>query len=119
MPEVKTTIFTTYETTDGRDDFDSLQEAETWQKYLDTIASINMLDTKFNHTTDMNSVSYVHIQTPEQLEAFNAVVSYEYQANISDIGYWYYNDRSDKYLNLDDEIYWLQSVKDRLLSKEI
>ena len=57
----------TYETTDGRE-FESKQEAESWQKSIDTSERIIMLDSRYRPTTEIDTVYFVYIKDREQLQ---------------------------------------------------
>ncbi len=116
MAELKVITHTTYtyETTDGRE-FDDAQEAEAWQQAIDNIKKISMLDHKFKPTTDVTEAMYVHIKTHEQLEAFDAMQAYEgLAAQIRAVGYYYYDDISDEYINVKKELDRLQSIIESL-----
>lgn len=100
----------TYETTDGRE-FEYAPEAEAWQQALEDIKTITMLDSKFNPTDDVDSAYYVHIKTYSQLEAFAAMQHYSgVCGDIPDLGYWYYDDCTETYINIKEEISTLQHI---------
>ena len=104
----------TYETSDGRE-FDLVQEAETWQEHLENIKKVTMLNSKFCNTTELAEAMYVYIKTHEQLEAFEAMQAYEgFAAHIPDLGYWYYDDRTDSYVDAVKERDRLQSIIETL-----
>lgn len=116
MAEVKIKTHTTYtyETSDGRE-FDIAEEAEQWQEYLDILKNITMLDCRFNKTADVDSAIYVCIKSYEQLDAFEAMQAYEGMcAHIPEPGYWYYDDCTDSYVNVDEEQNKLREIKKRL-----
>ena len=112
--KIKTHTTYTYETTDGRE-FDLAEEAEQWQEYLDTLKKITMLDCRFNATDDICSAIYVRIKSHDQLDAFEAMQSYEGMgAHISEPGYWYYDDDTDSYVDAVKERDRLQSIIETL-----
>ena len=98
--KIKTHTTYTYETTDGRE-FDDDREAEKGQEHLEVIKGVTMLDSKFKLTSKTDEAFYVHIKTNDQLDAFEAVQPYEgYCAHVPAIGYWYYDEYSDDYVNV-------------------
>jgi hypothetical protein len=112
--KIKTHTTYTYETSDGRE-FDIVEEAQEWQQTLEDIKGITMLDSEFNTTDEVTSAFYVYIKTYPQLKAFEAMQAYEgMSAHISELGYWFYDDCTDHYVNFDKEIEKLQNMKDRL-----
>lgn len=112
--KIKTHVTYTYETADGRE-FDDAPEAERWQKHLEVIKGVTMLDSKFKLTSRTDEAFYVHIKTNDQLDAFEAIQAYEgYCAPIPAIGYWYYDDYSDNYVNAVKERDRLQSIIEAL-----
>jgi thermostable 8-oxoguanine DNA glycosylase len=116
MAEVKIKTHTTYtyETTDGRE-FEDQQEATEWQLALDDIKSITMLDHRFCNTTEVSSAYYVHIKTLSQLKAFEAIQKYEgMSAHIDSLGYWYYDENTDRYVSVRKEMDRLQSIIETL-----
>ena len=107
------TIYT-YETTDGRD-FDSKLEAEKWQKALDNTDNITMLDSKFNLTTEVEMAYHVFVKDQEQVDAFNVKQEDLGIASIiQEPGYYYYDEVSDEYMNIDREIERLLEIKAKL-----
>ncbi len=112
--KIKTHTTYTYETTDGRE-FDDAQEAQEWQDHLENIKGITMLDSKFQYTKDHSEAFYVHIKTWQQQEAFEAMQYYEGMgAHIQKPGYWYYDDCTDSYVDVDEELNRLREIKQRL-----
>ena len=113
-PKVITRISYAYQTSDGRE-FDDAQEAEAWQAHLELIKNITMLDSKFNITTEHSEAFYVHIKTWQQQEAFEAMQAYEGMcAHIPTPGYWYYDDRTDSYVDVVKERDRFQSMIETL-----
>ena len=109
----------TYETTDGRE-FESKQEAESWQKSIDTSERIIMLDSRYRPTTEIDTVYFVYIKDREQLEAFNAIQEEQgIETLIEEPGYFYYDERVDEYINVDTEIKRLLNIKTKLDSATI
>ena len=112
--KVKTHTTYTYETTDGRE-FQLELEAEAWQEHLDNIKNVIMLDNKFCNTCEVSSAYYVHIKTQEQLDAFEAINTYEgLPSAINAIGYWYYDEDTDTYISVQKEMDRLQSIIETL-----
>ena len=112
--KVKTHTAYTYETTDGRE-FDLAEEAEQWQEHLENIKGVTMLDSKFKPTSNTDEAYYVHIKTNAQLDAFEALQAYEgYCAHVPAVGYWYYDECSDDYVNVAKERDRLQSIIEAL-----
>ena len=112
MSEIKVITHTnyTYETTDGREFEDEL-EAETWQKALDAGSQIIMLNDKFVRTRSIDEAFYVHIRTWEQQKAFTQIQAYYgLCANIPKPGHWYYNDCTDSYVQVEEELIRLQGI---------
>lgn len=112
--KIKTHTIYTYETSDGRE-FDDAQEAQEWQDHLENIKGITMLDSKFQNITDHSEAFYVHIKTWQQQEAFEALQYYEGMgSHIPKPGYWYYDDCTDSYVDVDEELNRLKEIKQRL-----
>ena len=104
----------TYETTDGRE-FDSKPEAEAWQKVLDTSSQLIMLTSKFKRTTESESCFNVYAATPELVDTFNAMQDDQgLCARLSEPGYYYYDEVSDEFVNIDGEIERLLTLKNRI-----
>ena len=104
----------TYETTDGRE-FDSEFEATKWQKALDNADNITMLDSKFNLTTEVEMAYHVFVKDQEQVDAFNVKQEDLGIASIiQEPGYYYYDEVSDEYINVDNEIKRLLDIKAKL-----
>jgi hypothetical protein len=117
MPELKILTHTTYtyETSDGRTFDDDREAAEHWQQSLDNLSGITMLDSKFNKTLRHDEAFYVHIKTWEQQEAFEALQLYEGMgAHIPKPGFWYYDECTDSYVNIAEEINKLQDMISKL-----
>ena len=116
MTERKIKIHTThtYETSDGRE-FDDELEAKEWQRIIEDIKGITMLDSGFNPTTEVDSAFYVRIKTYSQFKAFEAMQAYEgLNTHIHDLGCYYYDDRTDCFVNLEEEIKRLQDIRSKL-----
>ena len=112
--KIKTHTTYTYETTDGRE-FDLAEEAEEWQGHLEAIKDITMLDSRFRPTANLDEAFYIHIKTNTQLDAFDAIQTYEGgTAPILEVGYWYYDDCTDSYVNVDKELNTLKEIKQQL-----
>lgn len=112
--KIKTHTTYTYETTDGRE-FDIAKEAEEWQEHLENIKKVTMLDSNFHNTTEIEEAFYVQIKTNDQLEAFDAVRAYNGGgAYIPYLGYWYYDDCTDSYVDVVKERDRLQSIIETL-----
>ena len=110
--------FCTYETSDGRE-FEDKQEAMEWQKHLSTIENTVLLNIDYKPTTDYESVMYVHVKTQEQVEAFNAMQQdLDLYARLDEPGYYRYNQISDSYNDIEDEIESLQQIIDKLKGSE-
>ena len=104
----------TYETTDGRE-FDSKPEAEAWQNAIDNTDRIVMLDSRFKLTNDFEKAFFIHIDNPDQLEAFNTKqADLGIASIIKGLGYYYYDEVSDEYIDIDAEIGRLLDLKARL-----
>lgn len=102
--KIKTHTTYSYETSDGRT-FDDPEAAETWQEALECIKKVVMLDNKFNRTDSISSAFYVHIKTHEQLDAFQEIGAYEgICADIRSVGFYYYDDCEDTFINIEKEI---------------
>ena len=112
--KIKTHTTYTYETSDGRE-FDIAEEAREWQEHLEVIKGITMLDSNFHNTTEVDEAMYVHIKTHAQLDAFAAIQAYEGAcAHINALGYWYYDDCTDSYVDAVKERDRLQSIIEAL-----
>ena len=95
--------------------FSSKHEAAAWQAALDSIEQINMLSSKFERTLDLESCYYVHLESESQVDAFNLMEKdYGFTAKIMEPGYYYYDEVSDEYLNIDVEIKRLLDIKAKL-----
>lgn len=106
----------TYETTDGRE-FDSKQEAEAWQKAIDTAERIVMLDSRLRATAEVEMAYFVYIKDHEQLEAFNTKQEeLGIESMINEPGYFYYDERFDEYVDIDKELTRLLEIKTKLSS---
>jgi hypothetical protein len=104
----------TYETTDGRE-FDDAAEAGEWQKCLEIIKRITMLNSNFKPTSDITEAFFVHIKTNSELDAFEALQGYEGGcASIPSVGYWYYDECTDSYVDAVKERDRLQSIIETL-----
>lgn len=114
MAELKIKTNYTYETSDGRE-FDDANEAQEWQQALEDIKGVVMLDSGFNPTSESGATFYVHINNPAELKAFNLVQDYEGLCALpSYVGYWYYDEITDSFVDIDKEIERLQDMKRRL-----
>lgn len=112
--KIKTRTTYTYETSDGRE-FDIAEEAGEWQKALEAIKRVTMLDYKFRPTSDISSAFFVRIKNNTELDAFEAMQAYEgMDAHISKPGYWYYDECTDSYINVVEERDRLQSIIETL-----
>ena len=112
--KIKTHTTYTYETSDGRE-FNVVEEAEEWQEHLESIKSVVMLDSKFRRTDRTDEAYYVHIKTQAQLNAFEALQAYEGLAgHVTGLGYWYYDDCSDEFIDVKKEMDRLQSIIESL-----
>ena len=112
--KIKTHTTYTYETTDGRK-FDEAREAEEWQKHIEAIKHLTMLDSKFKPTSDITEAFFVCIKTNSELDAFEAMQVYEGMcAHIPKPGYWYYDDCTDSYVDAVKERDRLQSIIEAL-----
>lgn len=122
MAEVKITTHTTYtyETADGRE-FKSEYMAKAWQETLNIINDIIILDSTFE-PEGVNSAYYIFIKTEEQYKALRQAFDYngvdEYNS-ISGVGYWYYDEDSDTFKNLEQELGWLQEIKSKLDARSL
>lgn len=104
----------TYETSDGNI-FEHKQDAMAWQEHLFQIEKLRMLDCDFEPTRDMNLAIYVFAETQEQAEAFNAVQKeLGVCVAINGPGYYYYDDISGNYSDIEYEIKNLQHMLDML-----
>ena len=120
MEDIKIKTHTThaYETSDGRE-FENKQEAIVWQQALEDCNDITMLDSEFNPTNDISSAFYLHIKTYFELKAFEIIQKHEgFSAGIPDLGCWYYDDISDCYVNINEEIDRLNDIINKLHSCE-
>lgn len=117
MKELKVTKHTTYtyETSDGSE-FDNEPEATEWQKHLNHIENMCILDSNFKPTKDVGSAIYVYAESKEQAEAFNTIQeeSLGYASTIDGVGYYRYDEVSDSYMNVESEIEKLQHIIDML-----
>ena len=116
MAELKVKKHTTYtyETSDGRE-FDDEHEAMEWQGHLSQFENVRALNYYFEPTDDVDSAIYVHAETIEQAEAFNAMqTDLGICANIQGTGYWRYDDISDSFIDVEEEIRNRQHIIDML-----
>lgn len=116
MSELKIITHTTYtyETSDGRE-FEDKLEAEAWEESLEKLRSIVMLNSKFKPTSKIDSAFFVHIRTWEEQEAFATAQLYEgLTAYIPEPGYWYYDERTDEFVDAVKERDRLQSIIETL-----
>lgn len=117
MAELKIIKHTTYtyETSDGSK-FDDKTEAKEWQKHLNHIENMCILDSNFKPTKDVGSAMYVYTKSKEQAEAFNTIQeeTLGYASNVDGVGYYSYDEISDSYVNVESEIEKLQHIIDML-----
>lgn len=116
MANVKVITHTTYiyETTDGRE-FDDRQEADAWQQALETLKDIVMLNSKLELTDEVESAYYVHIKNWQEQEVFAMVQNYiGLCAQITEPGYWSYDERADQYIDMSKEITRLMDIVKKL-----
>lgn len=114
MKKIKVIKHTTYETSDGRE-FDDMLEAKVWQEQLSELENVRMLDSDYKPIKNVDSAIYVYAKTQTQVEAFNAVAEDIGQyAVIHSIGFHRYDEASDTYVNILNEIERLQRLIDEL-----
>lgn len=117
MSELKIIKHTTYtyETSDGSE-FDDKTEATEWQKHLNNIECMCILDSDFKTTKDVGGAMYVCAESKEQAEAFNTIQerALGYASIIDGVGYYRYDEISDSYVNVESEIEKLQHIIDVL-----
>ena len=117
MKELKVTKHTTYtyETSDGSE-FDNKTEATEWQKHLNHIENMCILDSNFKPTKDVGSAMYVYTKSKEQAEAFNTIQeeALGYVSTIDGVGFYRYDETSDSYINVESEIKERQHMIDML-----
>lgn len=106
----------TYETSDGCT-FDDEQEALEWQKALDDMKGVVMLDDKFNPTSNLYNTYLVHVNTEEELAAFNTASEKEGIAGLPAVGYYYYDCHTDEYKNAGKELERLLLIINKLDSR--
>ena len=107
-----------YETTDGRE-FEDKDEAFEWQKSLDILEDIVMLNCKHERTRNIDEAYYVYASTDEQVEAFNLIQDYDALiARVGKPGFYAYDENCDEYLNLESEIRKLQEHIDLLKEED-
>lgn len=110
MKDIKITIHSTYETADGRE-FDSMFDANEWQKKLSLVENMLILNDEYKPTTIYENFTYVFAETNEQVEAFNAVQKYhDYYGRLSGTGYYYYDYRTNKFINIEFQIKELKNI---------
>lgn len=104
----------TYETSDGRE-FDDLDEAGAWQKVLDSTSQLIMLTNRFKPTRDPECCFNLYVANSDLVETFNALQdNLGLAARISAPGYYYYDEVSDEFINIDKEIERLLEVKAKI-----
>ena len=117
MREVKVIKHTTYtyKTSDGSE-FETEPKAIEWQKHLNNIEDMCILDSDFNPTKDVESAIFVYAKSKEQAEAFNTIQteSLGYASIIGGVGFYRYDDTTDSYINVETEIRELQRIIDIL-----
>lgn len=116
MSELKITTHTTYtyETSDGRE-FDKEAEAREWQEVLEIYEHIPMLDFRYKPTKDPAAVMYMYLKDQGQLKAFCAVQDYEgLAAQPTEPGHYKYDDISDEFIHIENEIIRLQDIISKL-----
>ena len=112
--EVKKCVTYTYQTTDGRE-FDNKAEAMEWQKHLCNVEDLCLLDSEYEPTRDLCSAIYVYAKTKEQADSFNAIQQYfGYALTLPSTGFFRYDDVSDSYIDVENEIGNLQYTIDKL-----
>lgn len=112
--KVKKHITYTYETSDGRE-FDDKKEATEWQKSVNHFNEVCMLDHHYKPTKDFSYAQYIHIETQDQANAFNAVqIYFGYCSLVESTGFYRYDEIRDSYIEMEDEIAKLQHYIDML-----
>ena len=100
----------TYETSDGKV-FDDKKEAVNWQKKLVLFEDICMLNSNEQPTKEVDKAIFVRIDTMEQAEVFNDMLQdVSYCSSIPDTGFWVYDDISDSYINVKEELNKFQHI---------
>ena len=108
----------TFTTSDGKEFYDE-HEAKIWQKHLSIFNNMNILDIEFVPTKEINRAFYVHTKTQEEVDAFNEMQNdLQYISTIDGIGYYYYDEISDSYINIETQIKELQSIINKLKDGE-
>ena len=116
MNDVKTKRHTTYtyETSDGRE-FDDKKEAMEWQKLINTIEDMKLLDSEFEPTVEIDRAIYVYAKTSEQADAFNVMqTDMGMSCDLPSAGFFRYDDIANKYVEVESEIEKLQHIIDML-----
>lgn len=116
--KVTTDITYTYETSDGMKFIDDKEQALQWQKHLDVLENVPMLDHNFNPTKAASYVMYIKVDSQEQLDAFNFILNgIGCEAELKKIGYNRYDSETDDFISIDDEIKRLQHMVNKLDGK--
>ena len=116
MTDLKVVTHTTYtyETTDGRE-FDDKQEALDWEQAIETFRGIVMLNSKLMPTDEVDSAYYVHIKNWQEQEAFAMIQNYYgLCAQITEPGYWAYDECADQFIDISKEITRLMDIVKKL-----
>ena len=121
MAEMKIITHTTYsyETSDGRE-FDDENEAREWQNALSLLENVRMLDNEYKPVKDIEYAWYVHVETMEQVDAFNMIhCDLGNYSRLHGVGYHRYDDGLGEFLDVKAEIEHLQNIIDALDGKEV
>lgn len=110
MKEIKIITHNIYETADGRE-FDSMFDANEWQKKLSLVENMLILNDEYEPAIIYDDFTYVFVETDEQVEAFNAVQEYHnYYGRLSGTGYYYYNYKTNRFINIELRIKELENI---------
>ena len=115
--KVKEKVTYTYETSDGCE-FETIDEANEWQKVLDTSNKITMLTYSMTNTNNVSDAYYVYVKDYEQVSAFRQLNDNEgcRATSIDAPGYWAYDEGIDDYVNIEEMIDHYNKILDALNS---
>ena len=116
--KIKKTVTYKYYTSDDNE-FDDEIEAKEWQTHLNTMEHITMLDDRFKATTDPESAFYVHIKNDDEVKSYSALQEYlGLCAEITEPGYYRYDDHEDIFVNIETEIQSLTGIINQLNNRD-
>lgn len=107
-----------YRTSDGRE-FRNEQDANAHENRINSLNTVAMLNENFVQTMDTGLAFFVLIENIAQLEAFKySLIQNGYTCNITEPGYYYFDEDCDLFFNIDAQIERLHNMKNRLIERK-